>query len=90
MKLFEVCEITHEPIIKILEWIKEADDLSSPLPHAMNLATVEGGIPSSRMVLMKRLSDEGIVFFTDYQSKKGRCIKKKQQSSTKLLVANYG
>jgi pyridoxamine 5'-phosphate oxidase len=41
----------------------------------MNLASVDdNGQPSSRMVLLKSLSDEGLVFFTDYEGKKGQEI----------------
>ena len=72
MKLYEISEITSEPLIRIGQWLKEAEDAGSPLPHAMNVATVnESGFPSSRMVLLKSLSEEGLVFFTDYSSKKG-------------------
>ncbi|HIE49540.1 MAG TPA: pyridoxamine 5'-phosphate oxidase, partial [Gammaproteobacteria bacterium] len=42
---------------------------------AMNLASVDSnGQPSSRMVLLKSLSDTGLVFFTDYEGKKGQEI----------------
>ena len=41
----------------------------------MNVASAsKDGVPSSRMVLLKRLSDEGLVFFTDYEGKKGQEI----------------
>lgn len=42
-------------------------------PNAMALATVgSDGIPSVRMVLLKQFDDTGFVFFTNYNSKKGR------------------
>ena len=42
-------------------------------PNAMSLATVGAdGRPSIRMVLLKEVSDEGFVFYTNYESRKGR------------------
>ena len=52
---------------------KKQKKAGAGLPHALNLATVnQKGQPSSRMVLLKRLSDDGLVFFTDYEGKKGK------------------
>ena len=52
--------------------IREAMTKNVFLPHAMSLSTVGlSGQPSSRMVLLKGLFNEGIVFFTDYSSQKG-------------------
>ena len=72
MNLYEVGETYSEPIIKVDSWIQESIKAKVALPHAMNLATVDKrGFPSSRMVLLKSLSEEGLVFFTDYSSRKG-------------------
>ena len=82
MKLYESLEITEKPLIKLREWLEEAIFVGTVLPHAMNLATVGlKGRPSSRMVLMKSLSDNGLVFFTDYSSKKGKQLKHNQYAS---------
>ena len=82
MKLYESLEITEKPLIKLREWLDEAIFVGTALPHAMNLATVGlKGRPSSRMVLMKSLSDNGLVFFTDYSSKKGKQLKHNQYAS---------
>lgn len=82
MKLYESLEITEKPLIKLREWLEEAIFVGTALPHAMNLATVGlKGRPSSRMVLMKSLSDNGLVFFTDYSSKKGKQLKHNQYAS---------
>ena len=41
----------------------------------MNLSTVDdSGQPSSRMVLLKSISDNGIIFYTDYESHKGQML----------------
>ena len=68
MELFEVSDNLQDPILKAYQWIKEAQDQSVALPHAMNIASLNSdGKPSSRMVLLKRISNEGFVFFTDYE-----------------------
>ena len=82
MKLYESLEITEKPLIKLREWLEEAIFVGTALPHAMNLATVGlKGRPSSRMVLMKSISDNGLVFFTDYSSKKGKQLTHNQYAS---------
>ena len=75
MDLYQLIDASQEPILRTHDWIQEAKDIGVGLPHALNLASVSsGGQPSSRMVLLKRLSDEGLVFFTDYDGKKGQEI----------------
>ena len=75
MDLYQLIDASQEPILKTHDWIQEAKEAGAGLPHALNLATVsQEGPPSSRMVLLKRLSDEGLVFFTDYEGKKGQEI----------------
>ena len=75
MDLYQFIEASQEPILKTHDWIQEAKASGVGLPHALNLASVNPkGQPSSRMVLLKGLSDEGLVFFTDYEGKKGKEI----------------
>ena len=75
MDLYQLIDASQEPILRTHDWIQEAKEKGTGLPHALNLATVSSeGQPSSRMVLLKRLSDEGLVFFTDYEGKKGQEI----------------
>ncbi len=75
MDLYQLLDASQEPILKTHDWIQEAKEKGVGLPHALNLASVsQDGQPSSRMVLLKRLSDEGLVFFTDYEGKKGKEI----------------
>ena len=82
MDLYQLIDASQEPILKTHDWIQEAKDEGAGLPHALNLATVNReGQPSSRMVLLKRLSDEGLVFFTDYEGKKGKEIKENNKAS---------
>ena len=75
MDLYQLIDASQEPILRTHDWIQEAKDKEVGLPHALNLSSVSlEGQPSSRMVLLKRLSDEGLVFFTDYDGKKGQEI----------------
>ena len=82
MKPFESSSLSHEPLVRINEWIEEAIKLEVPLPHAMNLSTADDfGQPSSRMVLLKSISDEGMVFYTDYESHKGQMLQKNSKAA---------
>ena len=82
MMLFESSNLSHEPLVRINEWIEEAIKLEVPLPHAMNLSTTDDvDQPSSRMVLLKSISDEGMVFYTDYESHKGQMLLKNPKAA---------
>lgn len=60
-----------DPIVQFNSWFKEAIDSDALEPNAMTLSTAtKEGIPSSRVVLLKGV-DEGFVFYTNYDSKKG-------------------
>ena len=75
MDLYQLIDASKEPILRTHDWIQEAKERGVGLPHAFSLASVSReGQPSSRMVLLKRLSDKGLVFFTDYEGKKGQEI----------------
>jgi pyridoxamine-phosphate oxidase len=48
----------------------------------MNLSTADDfGQPSSRIVLLKSISDEGMVFYTDYESHKGKILQKNSKAA---------
>ncbi len=54
-------------------WLQQAIDGKLPEPNAMTLATVgEDGRPSTRVVLIKGVDARGIVWYTNYESRKGR------------------
>lgn len=64
-----------DPIKQFRHWFQEALDSGLPEPNAMHLCTVSGdGRPSGRVVLLKGVEDEGFIFFTNYQSAKGRAL----------------
>ena len=55
------------------QWLVDAVEADAPEPNAMTLSTVDdGGRPASRTVLCKGLSADGVLFFTNYGSDKGR------------------
>lgn len=62
-----------DPIKQFARWFREAEAAGVKLPNAMTLATAtKDGAPSARMVLLKGFDNEGFVFFTNYESRKGR------------------
>jgi pyridoxamine 5'-phosphate oxidase len=66
-------EAGTEPFTRFREWLAEAEKGEPNDANAMALATVdESGQPSLRMVLLKGLDAQGFVFFTNYESRKGR------------------
>lgn len=63
----------HEnPLIQFENWMKEAIEAGVAEPNAMDLSTVHEGRPSSRIVLLKGVDHGGFVFYTNYDSRKGR------------------
>ena len=73
--MIEKGTISQEPFLGILKVLEEAEALNLVDWNAMNIATVDDkGQPSSRMVLLKKISDEGLVFYTNYNSRKGKEI----------------
>ncbi len=69
-------EVQKDPIEQFNIWFKEALNAEVSEVNAMNLATVdESGQPKSRIVLIKGVEDSGFVFFTNYESDKGKEIK---------------
>ena len=61
------------PVKQFEKWWKQAVASKILEPNAMTLATASAdGMPSARIVLLKGFSDEGFVFFTNYNSFKGQ------------------
>ena len=62
-----------DPLAQFELWLQQAITGEIPEPNAMTLATVgTDGRPSTRVVLIKGFDARGIVWFTNYQSRKGR------------------
>ncbi len=61
------------PLILFKKWYKEAFDSIQAEPHAMSLSTVsEAGKPTSRILYLKELAEDGFVFYTNYNSEKAK------------------
>ena len=81
---FELTEQTvdKDPIRQLNLWLKDAIAGQKPDPTAMVVSTLdEEGNPESRVVLLKELTPEGLIFFTNYHSKKGQQIIANQRVS---------
>jgi pyridoxamine 5'-phosphate oxidase len=62
-----------DPLNQFDQWIKEAIHSEVPEPNAMTVATVGSDMrPSTRVVLIKGYDAQGIVWYTNYESRKGR------------------
>lgn len=71
---YELCEknMDIDPIVSFKEWFNFAISSKVMEPNAMVLSTASlEGKPSSRIVLLKEVTEQGLVFFTNYKSKKG-------------------
>ena len=69
-------EVEDSPIDQFTLWLEQAIKAEVNEPNAMNLATINlQNRPSARIVLLKGL-DHGLVFFTNYESNKGRELQK--------------
>lgn len=65
----------EEPFRLFGEWLKDAEAKEPNDPNAMAVATVdETGLPNVRMVLLKGYDERGFVFYTNFESRKGREI----------------
>ncbi|MEA4944029.1 MAG: pyridoxamine 5'-phosphate oxidase [Propionicimonas sp.] len=64
--------IADQPLAQFERWLSEVADAGQPEPNAMTLATVgSDGRPSTRIVLLKSADTSGLVWYTNYDSRKG-------------------
>ncbi len=81
---FELTEesVNTNPILQLTAWLNDAIENQKADPTAMVLSTIDSeGNPESRVVLLKELKAEGLVFFTNFNSKKGQQITANQHVS---------
>lgn len=71
-------EIKDNPIEQFRDWFLQASENPSiSEANAMSVSTLEeDGCPRTRMVLLKAYTYEGFIFYTNYDSRKGRSIEK--------------
>ena len=79
----DICFLNEDdPFIVFKQWMSEAEKNEINDPNAVALATVnESNQPDVRMVLLKELNNNGFVFFTNLNSKKGTDLKKMPKAS---------
>ena len=66
-------DLAPTPLAQFHHWFDQAVAAPVPEPNAMTLATTDtAGQPSARIVLLKAADERGFVFFTNYDSRKGR------------------
>jgi pyridoxamine 5'-phosphate oxidase len=64
---------TGSPFTQFGEWLEQASKAEPNDPNAMALSTVDAdGLPNVRMVLLKGFDEAGFVFYTNFESAKGR------------------
>ena len=83
----EASDLAPEPVGQFAAWLERAvaDDL--PEPNAVVVATVDAaGHPDARVVLLKAFDERGLVFYTNYESAKGRQLAARPHAA---LVFNW-
>ena len=74
-------DLCASPIDELEKWLAEAQKITKYF-NAATLSTVdEKGFPSSRIILAKDIKEGSLVFFTDYQSEKGKHLENNQNVS---------
>ncbi len=75
-------DLARDPFRQFEKWFQEAEGAKIPEPNAMVLATVSrDGAPSTRVVLLKGIDGRGLVFYCNYESRKGRELDGNPQAS---------
>ena len=83
--MIEFNHMPDSPIDFFVDWLKESLEINKDEANACVLSTVSSeGIPSSRVVLLKDLTDKGFVFFTNYNS-----LKAKEIRNNKNVALNF-
>jgi pyridoxamine 5'-phosphate oxidase len=75
-------DLARDPFRQFDRWFQEAEAAHMPEPNAMLLATTgRDGRPAARVVLLKGVDGRGFVFFTNYDSRKGRDLEANPQAT---------
>ena len=75
-------EVDKDPVVQFENWMRDALDKKIKEPYAMILTTASSkGKPSARVLLLRDITSKGFVFYTNYQSRKGKEIVKNPWSA---------
>ena len=80
-------QLAENPLEQLKYWIQQAIDSGVPEPYAMSLATCLDGQPNVRVVYVREFHNEGLVFYTNYKSKKGKEIEQNPKASLNFFWA---
>src|SRR3954463_5148066 len=75
-------DLARDPFRQFEKWFQEAEAAKIHEPNAMTLTTAtRDGRPSARTVLLKNLDGRGFVFYSNYESRKGRELEVNPQAT---------
>jgi pyridoxamine 5'-phosphate oxidase len=82
----DLADTPSDPIVQFERWFEEALRAEVPEPNAMTLSTASpAGRPSARIVLLKGLENGAFLFYTNYQSHKGRELSENPHAALTFL-----
>lgn len=84
--------IPEDPINLFNRWFHEVEEFgSNEEVNAMTVATIGlDGFPKSRVVLLKKYNEEGFIFYTNYNSEKGKAIAENPKICLSFFLAYDG
>lgn len=86
LQTLDESDVLEDPILQFEKWFNEAIESEVIEPNAMDLSTVDAdNTPSSRIVLLKQIKPQGLVFFTNYNSKKAKDIEQNNNVSLNFV-----
>jgi pyridoxamine 5'-phosphate oxidase len=84
-------DLDGDPVRQLTRWLAEARAAGIELAEAAALATASAdGAPSVRMVLLKDATDEGLTFYTGYESRKGQELAENPRAALLLYWHELG
>lgn len=84
-KPLDVTSVNPDPFVQFSEWFEEAVNAQLMDPYAMALTTISTeGKPSTRIVYLRGVNENGFVFYTNYNSHKG-----KDMAANNLVALNF-
>jgi len=70
----DIDKVNRDPLIQFKTWFEQYKSLAVKDYNAMVVSTVHDNLPENRIVLLKEIRENGLVFFTNYQSAKGKAL----------------
>ncbi len=75
-------DLHENPLLQFKKWFDQTLEAKIREPNAMTISTTGlDGIPNARTILMKDYTEEGVTFFTNYESRKGKELEKTSGAS---------